>query len=205
MKNKDLAAALADDIGSAGGRAAAIQADIAALTDVRRMFEEAESALGPLDIVVASAAVAVTKPFLDCTEADYDQIFDANAKGTFFLLQEAARRVRDGGRIIAVSTGGTQMRLGNISLYLGSKGAVEQFVRVLSRELGPRGITVNALLPGFTDTDMLPDHDRAVAAGQSPFNRVGAPADVADVAVFLASAAARWVTGHNIPAGGGVF
>ena len=148
---------------------------------------------------------ALQRPLVDCTEAEYDRIFDTNTKGVFFTLQQAARRLRDNGRIIVTSTGGTQMLMSDLSLYLGSKGAVEQFVRVLARELGPRGITVNTLSPGFTDTDMLPDNDRAVAAGQSPFNRVGQPSDVADVAVFLAGPAARWVTGQNIAAGGGVF
>jgi 3-oxoacyl-[acyl-carrier protein] reductase len=90
------------------------------------------------------------------------------------------------------------------SLYLGTKGPVEQFVRVLSRELGPRNVTVDALSPGFTDTDLLPDRDREVAAGMSSFGRVGQPEDVADVAVFLVSDEARWVTGQNVAAGGGV-
>src|SRR5947208_5086070 len=179
-----------------GGRAIAVQADIADLSDVRRLFDEAESQLGAIDIVFANVGVAVIKPVVEASEADFDLVFGTNAKGTFFTLQEAARRVRDNGRIIAVSTGGTKMFFTHTALYLGSKGAVEQFVRVLSRELGPRGVTVNALSPGFTDTDLLPERDREVAAGMSPFGRVGAPADVADVAVFLASDEARWVTGQ---------
>ncbi|MER9326140.1 SDR family oxidoreductase [Mesorhizobium sp. M0152] len=191
-------------IAGKGGEAAAIQADMSSVSDIRRLFDEAERALGAIDIVVANVGVAVIKPLSEATEADFEHVFGTNAKGTFFTLQEAARRVRDGGRIIAVSTGGTKMFFTQTALYLGSKGAVEQFVRVLSRELGPRGITVNALSPGFTDTDLLPDRDRAVAAGMSPFGRIGAPRDVADVAVFLASDEARWLTGENIQAGGGV-
>jgi 3-oxoacyl-[acyl-carrier protein] reductase len=187
-----------------GGKAIAIQADISTPADVRRLFDETESELGAIDIVVANVGVAVIKPLIEATEADFDFVFGTNAKGTFFTLQEAARRVRDGGRIIAVSTGGTKMFFTQTALYLGSKGAVEQFIRVLSRELGTRGITVNALSPGFTDTDLLPERDRAVAAGMSPFGRIGAPRDVADVAVFLASDEARWLTGENIQAGGGV-
>ncbi|MGX5844134.1 SDR family oxidoreductase [Mesorhizobium sp. ArgA1] len=187
-----------------GGKAVAIQADISSVSEVRRLFHEAESQLGAIDIVVANVGVAVIKSLTEATEADFDLVFGTNAKGTFFTLQEAALRVRDGGRIIAVSTGGTKMFFTQTALYLGSKGAVEQFVRVLSRELGPRGITVNALSPGFTDTDLLPERDRAVAAGMSPFNRIGAPRDVADVAVFLAGNEARWLTGENIQAGGGV-
>ncbi|MER9695584.1 SDR family oxidoreductase [Mesorhizobium sp. M0179] len=191
-------------IAGKGGKAIAVQADISSVSDIHRLFEEAESEFGAIDIVVANVGVAVIKPLTEATEADFDHVFGTNAKGTFFVLQEAARRVRNGGRIIAVSTGGTKMFFTQTALYLGSKGAVEQFVRVLSRELGPRGITVNALSPGFTDTDLLPERDRAVAAGMSPFGRIGAPRDVADVAVFLASDEARWLTGENIQAGGGV-
>ncbi|TIO53189.1 MAG: SDR family oxidoreductase [Mesorhizobium sp.] len=187
-----------------GGKALAIQADISIPTDVRRLFDETEGQLGAIDIVVANVGVAVIKPLVEASEADFDRVFGTNAKGTFFTLQEAAKRVRDGGRIIAVSTGGTKMFFTQTALYLGSKGAVEQFVRVLSRELGPRGVTVNTLSPGFTDTDLLPERDRAVAAGMSPFGRIGTPRDVADVAVFLASDQARWLTGENIQAGGGV-
>ncbi|MES0051035.1 MULTISPECIES: SDR family oxidoreductase [unclassified Mesorhizobium] len=186
------------------GKAIAVQADISSVSDIHRLFDEAESEFGAIDIVVANVGVAVIKPLTEATEADFDHVFGTNAKGTFFVLQEAARRVRNGGRIIAVSTGGTKMFFTQTALYLGSKGAVEQFVRVLSRELGPRGITVNALSPGFTDTDLLLERDRAVAAGMSPFGRIGAPRDVADVAVFLASDEARWLTGENIQAGGGV-
>ncbi|TRC78786.1 SDR family oxidoreductase [Mesorhizobium sp. WSM4307] len=202
--NRKAADEVVAGIASKGGKAIALQADISSVSDVRRLFDETESRLGAIDIVVANVGVAVIKPLTEVTEADFDQVFGTNAKGTFFTLQEAARRVRDGGRIIAVSTGGTKMFFTQTALYLGSKGAVEQFVRVLSRELGPRGITVNALSPGFTDTDLLPERDRAVAAGMSPFGRIGAPRDVADVAVFLASDDARWLTGENIQAGGGV-
>ena len=136
---------------------------------------------------------------------DYDRIFDTNTKGVFFTLKEAARRLKDGGRIIVTSTGGTKMFFPGMSLYLGSKGAVEQFVRALAWELGARGITVNAISPGPTETDMMQDRYRDKAAGMSPFNRIGDPKDVADVAVFLATDAARWVTGQNLGAGGGAF
>ncbi|RWC28029.1 SDR family oxidoreductase [Mesorhizobium sp.] len=202
--NKGAADEVVAAITSKGGKAIAVKADISVPADVRRLFDETESQFGTIDIVVANVGVAVINPLIDASEADFDLVFGTNAKGTFFTLQEAARRVRDGGRIIAVSTGGTRMFFTQTALYLGSKGAVEQFVRVLSREVGPRGITVNALSPGFTDTDLLPERDRAVAAGMSPFGRIGAPRDVADVAVFLASDEARWLTGENIQAGGGV-
>ena len=193
------------DVVAKGGKAAAIQADVSKPAEVHRLFNEAEKALGALDIVVANAGVYLSKPLAESTEDDYDHVFDVNTKGVFFTLQEAARRVRDGGRIIVISSGGTKLPFPNASLYLGSKGAIEQFVRSLSRELGPRNITVNTLSPGFTDTDMLSnDQVKAFGASLSAFNRVGTPEEVADVSVFLASGAARWVTGQNLQAGGGV-
>jgi 3-oxoacyl-[acyl-carrier protein] reductase len=203
--NRERAERVVAEVAASGGKAVAIGADLAQPSEVARLFDETERALGPLDIVFANAADALVKPLLECTEEDFDRMFSINAKGVFFTLQQAASRLRDGGRIIATSTGGTQMFFTETSLYLGTKGAVEQFVRVLARELGDRGITVNALSPGFTDTDLLPDRDREVAAAASPFDRVGQPVDVADVAVFLAGNGARWITGQNIAAGGGVF
>jgi 3-oxoacyl-[acyl-carrier protein] reductase len=204
-RDRQAAEAVVNGIAARGARSLAIQADVAKPAEVRRLFEEAEAAAGPLDIVVANAAVFFTKPLAESTEEDYERIFTINTRGAFFTLQEAARRVRDGGRIIAVSTCGTRLYFPHASLYLGSKGAVEQFVRTLSRELGPRRITVNALAPGFTDTDMLHDDEaRALGVALSPFQRLGTPQDVADVAGFLASEAARWITGQNVDAGGGV-
>jgi 3-oxoacyl-[acyl-carrier protein] reductase len=205
LKNDGLAEGVVATIRDRGGTAVAVQADLAKPAQVSSLFDRAEEEIGPLDIVFANAADAIVKPLVECTEDDFEHLFSANVKSVFFTLQEAARRVRDGGRIVATSTGGTKMFFTGTSLYLGTKGAVEQFVRVLSRELGPRNVTVNTLSPGFTDTDLLPDRDREVAAGMSPLGRVGEPRDVADVAVFLASDEARWVTGHNIAAGGGVF
>jgi Dehydrogenases with different specificities (related to short-chain alcohol dehydrogenases) len=205
VRGEQAAQEVVNAIRGRGGQAVAIQADVAKPAEVRRLFTEARTALGALDIVVANAGVAVIKSIAESTEEEFDHVFDANAKGVFFMLQEAARQVRDGGRIVVVSTGGTRMLMSGTALYLGSKGAIEQFVRVLSRELGPRNITVNALSPGFTDTDLLPERDRKVAAGMSPFARIGEPAEVASVAAFLASDDARWVTGQNVGAGGGVF
>lgn len=204
-ENENRARDVVDGIEAKGGKAIAIRADMSKLVDIRRLFDQAEAEFGKPDIVVANAATAIIKSLIDSSEEDYDRVFDTNTKGVFFVLQEAAKRLRDGGRIVVTSTGGTKMFFGQTSLYLGSKGAVEQFVRVLSRELGPRNITVNAISPGFTDTELLPDRDRAVAAGMSPFDRVGSPREVAEVAAFLASDAARWVTGQNVGAGGGVF
>ena len=204
-RNEQPARAVVNRIVGKGGKAIAIQADISKAADVTRLFSEAEKAMGQLDIVVANAGVYLMKPFIESTEADYDYVFGINTKGVFFTLQEAARRVRDGGRIVVISTGGTKMIFPNNSVYLGSKGAIEQFARCLAVELGPRNITVNILSPGFTDTDMMPEEYHDYAASLSPFKRIGTPEDIADVASFPASDAARWVTGQNLQAGGGVI
>ena len=204
-RNKSHAEEIVKAIRARNGKAIAIQADMAKPSEVARLFDEAEKAIGPVDIVVANAGVYLSKPLVEYTETDLDYVFDINTRGVFFTLQEAAHRVRDGGRIVVVSSGGTKMMFPNASLYLGSKAAVEQFARSLSRELGPRNITVNILSPGFTETDMLPAEYRGYGASLSAFNRVGTPREVTDVSAFLASNAARWITGQNIQAGGGVL
>src|SRR5580765_3915921 len=167
-----------------GGEAIAVQADVSKPADVRRLFDEAEKSLGPLDIVVANAGVFFMKPLVESTEEDYDYVSNTNTKGVFFTLREAAGRVNEGGRIVVVSTGGTKMQFADGSLYLGSKGAIEQFARTLSRELGPRLITVNVLSPGFTETDMFPDNEQFRTFGKSlsPFNRIGTEEEVAELA-----------------------
>ena len=205
LSNEARAREVIETITNAGGKATAIQADLSRAGEVTRLFDAAEQIFGALDIVVANAADIIVKPLMDCTEEEYDRIFNTNTKGVFFTLKEAAKRLRDGGRIIVTSTGGTRMFFPEQSLYLGSKGAAEQFVRCLAWELGKRNITVNAVSPGPTETDMMQDRYRDRAAAMSPFNRIGDPKDVADIAVFLASDDGRWVTGQNIGAGGGAF
>lgn len=205
-RNSKQADETVSSIRARGGKAIAVQADVSKSDEVRRLFDQAEKAFGPLDIVVANAGVFLRKPLSESSEEDYDYVFNTNTKSVFFTLREAARRVREGGRIVAVSTGGTKMHFADASLYLGSKGAVEQFVRSLARELGPRFVTVNVLSPGFTETDMLPDDAeiRTLGASLSPFNRIGTSQEVAEVAAFLASDGAGWITGQNVQAGGGV-
>ena len=198
------ASEVAQAITKAGGKAIAVQADVSKPADVKRLFADAEKAFGKPAIVVANAGVYAQKAIADSTDEDFDNIFSINAKGTFFTLREAARQVQNRGRIVAISTGGTKLFMPGSAAYLGSKGAVEQFVRTLAYELADRQITVNAVSPGFTETDMLPDKFRDYGAGMSPFKRVGTAQEVADVVAFLAGPEAAWVTGQNIQAGGGI-
>lgn len=205
-KGAEKARAVVAGIEKEGGKAIALQADISKVADVRRLFAEAVERLGGLDILVNSAGVADYKPLVAVTEEDFAATFEVNARGTFFALQEAARRIRDGGRIISISTGGTVGGSPYASIYCGSKAAVEQFTKSLAKEIGAKNVTVNTVSPGFTDTEMLAQNPqfKEMGAKLSPFGRLGTPEEVANVVIFLASDAARWVTGQNIQAGGGV-
>jgi 3-oxoacyl-[acyl-carrier protein] reductase len=193
-------------ITAAGGRALAVRADLASVADVRALIATAVDRFGRLDILVNNAGVAIYRPVAEATEEEFEASFAVNARGTFFALQEAARRIADGGRIVNISTGATVSGVSGGALYCGSKAAVEQFTKSLARELGPRGITVNTVSPGFTETELLASlpHLREVGAAMSPLGRTGRPEEVAEVVAFLAGPRAGWLTGCNIQAGGGV-
>jgi 3-oxoacyl-[acyl-carrier protein] reductase len=202
------ARAVVDSVAAAGATASAVQCDLADAAAIRRLFDAAEANAGRLDIVVNNAGVATVGLIADTSDEDFDQVMGVNVKGTFVALREAARRVRDGGRIINISTINTVMRGSGISLYAASKGAVEQLTVVAAHELGPRQITVNTVSPGATDTDLLrglnSEESLVEVAASSPLGRLGEPADVADVVAFLAGPDGRWMTGQNLRAGGGL-
>ncbi len=204
-KNADEAKKVVAGIKDHGGKAVAVQADVSKVADVRRLFQEADKAFGQLDILINNAGIFWAKPLADVTEEDYDHIFAVNAKGQFFAMQEAAKRMADGGRIVNISTGGTRLAFPGISAYGGTKSALEFFTKVAARELGARKITVNTLSPGYTETDMLSDPTfRTMGIEASPLKRLGTPKDIADVAAFLVSDEGGWITGDTIQAGGGV-
>ncbi len=190
-----------------GGKAVAIQADISKVEDVRRLFKEAQDRFGRIDIVVNNAGILPpVASVADETEQTFDAVFGL-LRGTYFSMQEAARRLPNGGRIINLSSSTTRAWSAGYSIYAGSKSAIEQFTRSLSRELGPRQITVNAVVPGLTDTDMIDSYSAAVregAAKNTTLGRLGQPRDIADVVAFLASEEGRWITGQMVVANGGM-
>jgi len=195
-----------------GGKALAIQADLAKLEDIRRLFREAIGRLNRLDIFVANAGYSCFKPMEETTEEDFDRTYSLNAKGTYFCLQEALRHMVDGGRIVCVSTIGTVLNLPGGSCYFGSKSAVEQFCRVLAKEVAQRNITVNVVSPGFTETKMMSDIFETMDADvprqlieMTPLRRFGQPEEIAEVIAFLVSERGRWITRQNIAADGGII
>jgi 3-oxoacyl-[acyl-carrier protein] reductase len=210
-RSADEAKSVASGIEGGGGRAAVIQADIGKVPDVRRLFREALECFARVDIVVNNAAAILFKPIEAITEEELDAVFAVNARGPFFMMQEAARSLPTGGRIINISSGATRVGIPMLGAYLGSKAALEQFSLVLSNELGSRGITVNTLSAGVTETKMLadmfgayPPELKAMLVARTAMGRLGQPEEVADVVAFLASDDARWVTGQNVSADGGI-
>ena len=187
-----------------GGKAVVFQADMSHVQEARRLVTETVKQFGRLDILVNNAGKFMAKSLAETTESDFDEVIAVNAKGPFFAMQEAANVLKEGGRIVNISTGGTHLSFPGATAYLGSKGALEQYTKGLAQELAPRGITVNAVSPGFTETGMMTEHYRQIGIQMSPSKRLGLPIDIADVVAFLVSDEARWLTGQNIQAGGGI-
>jgi len=184
----------------------AVRADVSKKQEVLEMFDQAERAFGGLDIVVNNAAVALMKPLAEFSDEEFEQVFSINARGAFYCCREAARRLREGGRVVNLSTGATVGGTAGGSVYCASKAAVEQFTRALARELAPRRITVNTVSPGFTETDMFASlpHLAELAPRLTPLGRAGKPEEIAAVVAWLCTEDARWITGQNIQAGGGL-
>jgi 3-oxoacyl-[acyl-carrier protein] reductase len=205
-KSADKAKQVVAGIEAKGGKALAVQADMSKVGDVGRLIKDTVKTFGRLDILVNNAGMFMFKHMAETTEEEFDRMFALNTKGPYFALQEAAKVIQEGGRIVNISTDGTHIGFAGATAYLGSKGALEQFTKGLAHELAPKGITVNTVSPGYTITAMLPPDPtfRQIGEQASPLKRLGTPKDIADVVAFVVSEDARWLTGQNIHAGGGV-
>lgn len=206
-------AAAADDvvrqIEAPGGKGVAVQADVADIAAVRRMFDLAEAEFGGIDVLVNNAGIMKLAPLAKSDDALIDSQIDTNLKGTINTLREAATRLCDGGRIINFSTSVVGLRLENYGIYAATKAAVETLTGILSKELRGRSITVNAIAPGPTATALFLDGKPAELiekmAQMNPLERLGTPEDIANVVAFLASPAGGWINGQTIRANGGMI
>lgn len=203
----DKAAEVVAQIEAKGGSAIALQADVSQTADIERLFDQTLERFGKVDILVNNAGTIFYKLITDVTEEDFDKIFAINVKGTYFACQQAAKRMSDGGRIINLSSSTTNLMLPTYSAYVATKGAVEQITRVLAKELGGRGITVNVVSPGATNTELFmtgkTEEQINRFSQMAALGRLGEVQDIADVIAFLVSDDARWITGQNIRVNGG--
>ncbi|MBN6040196.1 SDR family oxidoreductase [Amycolatopsis sp. 195334CR] len=205
--NEAEANAAVEKITAGGGRAIAARADVGDEQAVAAVFDRAEAEFGGVDVVVHAAGRMVLAPLADLDLAELDSMHHTNIRGTFVVDQQAARRVRDGGAIINFSTSVLALALPGYAGYAASKGAVEAITLILARELRGRDITVNAVAPGPTATALFLDgkDEETIArmAAQPPLNRLGTPADIAELVSFLAGPA-RWINGQVVRANGGI-
>jgi len=200
--------AVVQDIGAGGGRALALQADVADPAAVARLFAETEAAFGGVDVVVANAGIMTLAPLAEMTDAEAGRQIAINLTGAFNTLREAARRVQRGGRIVALSSSVIGLRLEGYGVYAATKAAVETMTGVLSKELRGREITVNALAPGPTATDLfLSGKSEELVermARMNPLERLGTPEDIAAAVAFLAGPEGGWINGQVLRANGGM-
>jgi 3-oxoacyl-[acyl-carrier protein] reductase len=206
---KDLADQAVSEAEQAGGRVIAVQADVADEHAVATMFDAAETAFGGVDVVAHAAGKLALSTVADLDLAVLDDLHRTNIRGTFVVAQQAARRLRPGGALITFSTSVVGLAIPAYGAYSASKGAVEALTMILARELRGRDVTVNTVAPGPTATDLFLDgkDEETVArlAAQPPLERLGTPADIAEVVAFLAGPQGHWINGQTVRANGGII
>ncbi|MGF1552953.1 MAG: SDR family oxidoreductase [Paracoccaceae bacterium] len=204
---RDQAARTARLVEAAGARAALVAGDLGRPETARGVFDTAERAFGGTDIVVNNAGAIVKKPLADLTDADFERLDAVNNRGLFHMLREASRRLRDEGRIVNIATSLLAGAAPGYAGYAGTKAPVEEYTRMLAKEIGARGITVNAVAPGPVDTPFFHGQETeaaaAFAAGLAVTNRLGRVDDIAPLVGFLARPEAGWINGQTIWINGG--
>lgn len=200
---------VAREIEAAGGKAVVAQADVSDPAAVRRLFDSAEAAFGGVDVVVNNAGIMKLANIADADDALFDQTIAVNLKGVFNVLREAARRLRDGGRIINLSSSVVGLLPPGYGVYAASKAAVETMSAILAKELRGRNITVNAIAPGPTATKLFLDGKPAEVIERlskaAPLERLGQPDDIAGSIAFLAGPDGAWVNGQVLRVNGGII
>jgi 3-oxoacyl-[acyl-carrier protein] reductase len=203
------AEALVRKLEGAGGHAIAVKADVSDPTAVRQMFDAAEAAYGGIDVLVNNAGIMELASIAETDDASVDRHIAINLKGTFNTLREAAKRLRTGGRIVNLSSTVVGRLVPTYGIYIATKAAVEGLTSVLAKELRGRNITVNAVAPGPTATELFlkgkPQDVVDSLAKMAPLERLGQPSDIADVVSFLAGADAAWVNGQVLRVNGGLI
>ncbi|MEA5427700.1 SDR family oxidoreductase [Arcicella lustrica] len=208
MGNPKQADEVVDKIKEAGGTAIRFQADVSSVAEIIKLYNDVVTAFGGIDIVVANAGIAVMGiPIADVTEADFDRINAVNYKGTYFVLQQAAKHVRNGGRIIQISSTSSLYPAAGLGIYAPSKAAGKVITEILSQELGHRQISVNSVFPGPTKTPLMEKEvskEELERIGQAMnLGRMGEPEDIAGIVAFLVSPEGAWVNGQQIIVNGG--
>jgi len=205
------AAAVVAEITAAGGQATAVQADVSDPAAARRLFDEAISAYGRVDVLVNNAGVMPTNmpALVDTDDATFDRMFHINVKGSFNTMREAVKRLQAGGRIVNSSSSVVGLATPGYSAYAAAKAAIETMTNILAKELRGRQITVNAVAPGPTATDLFLDGKAPEVierlAKAAPLERLGTPQDIAGVVSFLVGPDAAWVNGQTLRANGGII
>ncbi|MFC8516355.1 SDR family oxidoreductase [Streptomyces sp. NPDC057257] len=207
--NKDAADDVVAGIEAAGGTAYAARADVADEAEVTALFDLAEATYGGVDAVVHAAGRMPLSPVAELDLGELDALYRTNIRGTFVVDQQAARRLRPGGALVNFSSSVVGLAFPGYGAYAASKGAVEALTLILARELRGRDVTVNAVAPGPTATDLFLDgkDEETVArlAGQAPLERLGTPEDIANVVAFLTGREGHWVNGQVLRANGGII
>ena len=202
------AEAVAGEIRSSGGQVETVAADLAAADGPNRLAERVRQMCGDrLDVLVANAGITKAASIEDHTVADFDRLFAVNVRAPFFLVQQLLPALGDGASIVLLSSLAARTAMGTISAYAATKGAVDTLVKHFAFALGGRGIRVNAVAPGMVDTEMSSftktDAGQAAALGIQAFKRIAQPEDIGGAVAFLASDAARWITGDTLRVDGG--
>ena len=199
------------EVKKGGGKAVAVQGDMAVEADVKRLFVEAKKAFGRLDVLVNNAGVYEFAPIEEVTEEHFRKHFDLNVLGLLLASREAVKAFgKEGGSIINIGSGVSRLTPPTSVVYTATKGAVDAITGVLAKELGPRGIRVNSINPGMIETDgvrsagLLEGEFRAWVERDSALRRIGQTDDIAPVAVFLASADSKYMTGETLLVSGGL-